>query len=554
MKRWLILLVIISFPHLLALASPLPRGILMLDVSRHFMPMSFLYRQVNEMARYGIPALHLHLTDAAGWRLEIRSYPELTARAAWRTAPLWADWWNDGRRLYADQRTGYGGYYTQEEMRRLVRYARSRGVSIIPEIEFPAHSEEVTTALPWLSCTGRPYTSADLCIGSDSTYIFLSNVLREVCDIFPSTFVHMGGDEAAGLHWQRCPRCQGTTQAKAMQRVAGILKGMGRRMICWDDVLGDEPLDSSVVIMLWRQPEAARLAQERGHEVIMAPSRYCYLDKYQDAPFAQPRAMGGYLPLDTLYRHLLDLRSWPLALCLWTEYVPTPHDAERMLWPRALALAEALRPRPRRPKAFRRWAQRETRLLRARGIHAFDLDGEVGQRPQHEAPSKHLARGARVTYTTPFHPLYPAAGESALTDGRLGGWANTDGRWQGFLGPMDLTIDLGRQRTIRSVDVTFLQSRGVEIYLPSRFTVSVSNDLHTWTPLADQLHASDPRPDVLHTFRWQSPGHGTPSPQRAPSPLPEAVQPLPQRARYLRLEARPDASGGWLFVDEVVVH
>ncbi len=544
MKRWLTFLLTFSllhFPLLHSFSSSLPRGIVMVDVSRHFMPLSFLYRQVDELARYGIPALHLHLTDAAGWRMEIRKYPELTDQGAWRTAPLWQDWWNDGQRRYADKATGYGGYYTQDELRHLVRYAAGLGVSIIPEIEFPGHSEEVTAALPWLSCTGEAYTSADFCIGSDSTYMFMEDVLREVCDIFPSPFIHLGGDEAGGNHWKTCPRCRGMKQSDAMLRLNTIVRRLGRTMICWDEVYTGGLRDTSVVIMVWRSPDTAREALSSGHQVIYCPARYCYLDKYQDAPFTQPRAMGGYLPIDSLYCHLISEDAPPasLALCLWTEYVPTEEDAERMLWPRALALAEALKSKPRSSKAFRRWAEREARKLRARGVHAFDLDHETGQRTAYTSRARHLARGARVTYKTPFHSLYPAAGAASLTDGWQGGWANTDGRWQGFLGAMDLTIDLAKPKRLRSIDMTFLQSRGVEIYLPSRFTVSVSNDLQTWTPLTDQPHASDPRPDVLHTFRWQSPGPGTPS----PGPV-----------RYIRIEARPDALGGWLFADEVVVH
>ena len=170
--------------------AQLPRGIVMIDVSRHFMPIEFLYRQVDELARYGIPAMQLHLTDAAGWRLEIKAYPQLTDVGAWRTRALWNDWWQGDRR-YSDSRHGFGGYYTQDEMCALVTYARERGVDIIPEIEFPAHSEEATAALPWLSCTGEAYTSADLCIGSDSTYVFMSRVLSEVAAIFPSRYLHL---------------------------------------------------------------------------------------------------------------------------------------------------------------------------------------------------------------------------------------------------------------------------------------------------------------------------------------------------------------------------
>jgi len=508
----------------------------MIDVSRHFMPLPFLYRQVDELARYDIPALHLHLTDAAGWRLEIKRYPALTEMAAWRTAERWETWWNDGHRRYADKATGFGGYYTQDDMRRLVAYAAERGVTIIPEIEFPAHSEEVTAALPWLSCTGQPYTSADFCIGSDSTYLFLADVLREVCDVFPSPFIHLGGDEAGGRHWKSCPRCQGLTQTDAMRRVNDIVRSLGRRMICWDEVLTDEPLDTSIVIMVWRDPATARRAHARGHDVIYAPGRYCYLDKYQDKPSTQPRAMGGYLPVDSIYSHLRPLAEAgqeSLALCLWTEYVPTEQDAERMLWPRVLALSEALKSHPRSPKAFHRWAQREAKALRRRGINAYDISHQAGQRKAYTKRVKNLATGHPVTYLRRYHSYYPAAGDASLTDGWQGGWSNTDGRWQGFLGAIDIVIDLEREYPVEQVTMSFFQSIGVEIYLPSRIEVSTSTDSLAWTTATATMLSPTPEPDLVHTCQL---------------PLPSATS-----ARYLRIRALPDPRGGWLFTDEIII-
>ena len=532
MKR--ILTLLLSCLVGLAMGQP-PRGIVMVDVSRHFMPLDFLYRQVEELARYGIPAMQLHLTDAAGWRLEIKSYPRLTDMGAWRTEALWADWWQGDRR-YSNAQQGYGGYYTQAEMRALVSFARERGVEIIPEIEFPAHSEEVTAAYPWLACSDEAYSSADLCIGSDSTYAFMSRILSEVASIFPSEYLHLGGDEASGQAWRTCPRCKDMTQARAMERVNAIVHRLGRKMICWDEVFTGGLRDTSVAIMVWRDPETARLASRAGHDVVLCPSRYCYLDRDQDKPSLQPRAMGGYLPVDSVYSHLSQLsgegwRGTSLALCLWTEYVPTQKDAERMLWPRLLALAEILKPHPREPEDFRRGAEEECRKLRARGIDAYDIEGEEGQRPEYSQMALHKARSCPVAYNTPYNPAYPSSGLGALTDGMQGGWANTDGRWQGFLGPIDIVIDLGHRQRVRSVLATFLQSRGVEIYLPSRFVVSASDDGRRWTQLCDQHPAEDPRPDVLRLHEW----HGS------------------ARARYLRLQGEPDARGGWLFTDEIIV-
>nr|MCR5181048.1 family 20 glycosylhydrolase [Bacteroidaceae bacterium] len=492
-----------------------------------YLPVDSIYRHLRSMAEKGGHSLGLCL-----WTEYVP-----TEQAAWRTAQRWETWWNDGQRRYANKQTGFGGYYTQEELRHLVAYAAERGVTIIPEIEFPAHSEEVTAVLPHLACTGTPYTSADFCIGSDSTYLFMADVLREVCEVFPSPFIHLGGDEAGGKHWKTCPRCKGLTQTDAMRRVNAIVRSLGRRMICWDEVLTDQPLDTSIVIMVWRDPATAQRARQRGHEVIYAPGRYCYLDKYQDQPSTQPRAMGGYLPVDSIYRHLRPLAmagGQSLGLCLWTEYVPTEQDAERMLWPRALALAEALKEHPRSPKAFRRWAERETRALRQRGINAYDISREAGQRPAYLKRVNNLATGHPVTYLRRYHDYYPAAGDASLTDGLQGGWSNTDGRWQGFLGALDIVIDLERVRPVKELQVSFFQSTGVEIYLPSSVEMSVSTDSLTWISVATTMQAPEPRTDLIHTYRL---------------PLSPATE-----ARYVRLKAQPDSHGGWLFCDEVILH
>jgi len=360
------------------------------------------------------------------------------------------------------------------------------------------------------------------------------------------------------------------TQHDAMMRANHIVRQLGRRMICWDEVLTDEPMDTSIVVMVWRNPETAHKARQRGHQVIYAPGRYCYLDKYQDQPSRQPRAMGGYLPLDSVYFHLMQVahpqlwkaissggrvnassrsadKSSPdvphtqeasspfnaLALCLWTEYVPTEKDAERMLWPRVLALSEALKTHPRMPAEFHRWALHETIALRKRGVNAYDISYELGQRREYSVRAKGKARGCSVEYGTPFHPYYPASGKDALTDGRRGGWANTDGRWQGFLGPVDVVVDLQREQTVEEFTVSFLQSVGVEIFLPSDLQVSLSTDARTWQPVAHSRVTPDARPDCVVTY--------------------ELGTTRGKMARYVRLQAKPDARGGWLFTDEFIV-
>lgn len=170
----------------------------MQDVSRHFFSIEYLKRQIDAMARLKLNVLHLHLTDAAGWRVEIDRYPRLTSFAAWREGALWKDWWF-GERKYLPEGTpgAYGGYYTKEELRELVQYAAERCITIVPEIEMPSHSEEVLTAYPELSCTGEPYRHSDFCIGKEETFEFIENVLTEIMEVFPSQYIHIGGDEAS---------------------------------------------------------------------------------------------------------------------------------------------------------------------------------------------------------------------------------------------------------------------------------------------------------------------------------------------------------------------
>ena len=175
----------------------------MIDVSRHFRPKEFVKKQIDAMARYKLNRLHLHLTDAAGWRIEIKKYPRLTSFAAWRPEAEWKKWWNTaGGRKYCEREdpAAQGGYYTQEDIRELVRYAAERHITIIPEIEMPAHSEEVLAAYPGLSCAGEPYKGSDFCVGNEETFTFLENVLTEVMALFPSEYIHIGGDAVSYTH------------------------------------------------------------------------------------------------------------------------------------------------------------------------------------------------------------------------------------------------------------------------------------------------------------------------------------------------------------------
>ena len=330
-----------------------------LDVSRNFMPVSFVKKYLDMMALYKYNTFHLHLTDGPGWRLEIKKYPLLTSRAAFRTHNRWRDWWSSPRK-YADEGApnAYGGYYTQDDAREIVAYAAKLGITVIPEIEMPGHSEEVLAVYPELSCSGVPYKNGEFCIGNPQTYTFLEDVLKEVMAIFPSTYIHVGGDEANIKPWQECPKCQALKKEKGLanehelqayliKHMEQFLKDNGRKLIGWDEIV-DGGLPADATVMSWRGEAGGIKAVQQGHDVVMTPGE-TYLDAYQSDPTTQPEAIGGFLPLSRVYAY----EPIPAALTteqgkhvmgtqanLWSEYMPTTYQVEYMAYPRAIALAE----------------------------------------------------------------------------------------------------------------------------------------------------------------------------------------------------------------------
>lgn len=532
------------------------RGI-MLDVSRHFRSKEFVKRQIDLLSYYKINRLHLHLTDAAGWRIEIKKYPRLTQFAAWRPQAVWKDWWN-GKREYCEETDprAQGGYYTQDDIRELVAYAQKHYVTIIPEIEMPSHSEEVLTAYPELSCTHVPYKQSDFCIGNEKTFEFLENVLTEVMELFPSEYIHIGGDEAGKASWPNCKLCQARMkkeglkdvnelQSYSIHRMERFLNSHGRKLLGWDEIL-DGGLAPNATVMSWRGTEGGLAAIRSGHKAIMSPGQYCYLDGYQDAPYSQPEAIGGYLPLKKVYGYepVPDSLSadeaklmYGVQANLWTEYVPTEEHAEYMLYPRAIALAEVAWSKPENKswEDFHRRALKIVDELKAKGYHPFELKNEIGNRKEAETPVEHLALGKKVTYNAPYWENYPAAGEATLTDGLRGGWNYNDQLWQGFVTKdrVDVVIDLEKETPIHSVAADFMQICGPEVFMPERVVISVSNDGKEFTQLAEIKHEVV-RDDAVtfKNFGWEG----------------EAS------ARYIRYQAlASDKFGGVLFTDEIVV-
>ena len=534
------------------LERPLPCGVIvdyprfpwrgiMLDISRHFRDKEFILKQIDALSEVKLNVLHLHLTDAAGWRLEVKSHPELTEKAAWRVGDTWKQWDTSGKRYEGT----YGGYLSQDDVREIVAYAAERYMTVVPEIEMPGHSGETVYAIPGVGCKD---TSEDLCPGKEATFQLLEDILTEVLDLFPSEYIHIGGDEAGKRHWHDCPDCQrrmreeGLNSVEELQsylvrRVETFLNAHGRRLIGWDEIL-EGGLSPNATVMSWRGTQGGFEAIRQGHDAVMTPGNRCYLDKVQDAPVREPEGFGGYLPIDSIYvydpaagipeaslPHLLGVQG-----NLWHEMIPRPSHTEYMLYPRAFAIAEiGWSPVAVKDAVdFRERATAHAAALRERGYTTFKLEDEVGNRPASREAESHLGRGAQVTYAQPWHPKYPAARAATLTDGLLGGWSYGDGRWQGFQSDVDVTIDLGSVKPVHYVTATFLADPGAWVYLPDRVTVAYSLDGEHYT-LAGELLNENPNGKYI----------------------PFGVS-VGQDARYIRYHAFRTRE--WLFTDEILIY
>ena len=341
---------------------------LMLDVARHFFTVDEVKRTIDLMAMHKMNVFHWHLTDDQGWRLEIRKYPELTRIGSVRRRTLIGkDPGGEYDETCRYDETPHGGYYTQEEVREVVDYAAQRFITVIPEIEFPGHAVAALASCPWLGCTGEQYEVRQtwdiddrvFCVGRDSTFRFMEEVLGEVIELFPSTYIHIGGDECPTKMWEQCPQCrarmraEGLTKPRQLQgyatkRIERFLQAHGRRLIGWDEIL-DGGVSPTAAVMSWRGTEGGIRAARQGNPVVMAPTTHCYLDYYQtDDTEHEPLAWGGYLPLPKVYEldpyEGLDSAARRCVLGvqanLWTEYIPDFAQAQYMLLPRLGAVAE----------------------------------------------------------------------------------------------------------------------------------------------------------------------------------------------------------------------
>ena len=338
-----------------------------LDVSRHFMPKDFVKRYIDLLAMHKMNSFHWHLTDDQGWRVEIRKYPRLTEVGGWRSETLVGSM---RRNLATATYDGvrHGGYYTQDEIREVVAYARERFINVVPEIEMPGHAQAVIAAYPHLASTSAAVevrkvwgVSEHLLNPSDSTINFLKDVMEEVLTLFPGQFIHIGGDEAVKTEWRTHPIAHARMQEKGLttedelqswfiRQFDDFLTQKGRRMVGWDEIL-EGGLAPNAVVMSWRGVNGGIEAARSGHDVIMTPTSHTYFDYYQSREPGEPLAIGGFLPLDTVYnyepvpaqlepqfvKHILGAQAQ-----LWTEYMPDGKHVEYMAYPRMCALAEVV--------------------------------------------------------------------------------------------------------------------------------------------------------------------------------------------------------------------
>ena len=353
-----------------------------LDCSRHFFPVAFVKKYIDLLALHNMNVFHWHLTDDQGWRLEIKRWPRLTTVGSQRSGTV------IGTNSDLDDHTPYGGYYTQQEARDIVAYAKARHITVVPEIDMPGHMLAALASYPELGCTGGPYEVGHywgvykdvLCVANERVYQFVEDVLTEVMDIFPSEVIHIGGDEAPTEKWQQCPKCQQlpSLQAHFTRRVFDFLAAHHRRAMGWDEILDGSPQDA--MIMSWRGSEPGAKAAAGGHDVVMAPTTHCYFDYQQveDAQF-EPSRCGGFIPVEKVYSlepqpdslsaeakaHILGVQA-----NLWTEYVVNEEMAEYQALPRMSALAEVQWAQPDR-KDYEAFRQRLTRLTQLFGRYGY---------------------------------------------------------------------------------------------------------------------------------------------------------------------------------------
>ena len=376
-----------------------------LDVSRHFFPKEFIKKYIDYLAMYKMNTFHWHLTDDQGWRIEIKKYPKLTEVGSWRNGSMFGH--------YTDQtfdNIHYGGFYTQEEIKEIVAYAKERHITIVPEIEMPGHALAALASNPEFSCTGGPFEVGktwgvldDVFCPKDETFTFLENILTEVIELFPSEYIHIGGDESPKVRWKSCPHCQKRIkeehlkdehelQSYFIQRIEKFVNSKGRKIIGWDEIL-EGGLAPNATVMSWRGTEGGIAAAKQKHFVVMSPGSHCYFDHYQGESKNEPIAFGGYTNVEKVYsfnpipkelsaeesKYILGAQA-----NLWTEYINTPEHVEYMLFPRIAALSEVVwgTSNPKEYKEFEKRLIQHFEMYDKKGINYSKAIFEVTSKVQ----------------------------------------------------------------------------------------------------------------------------------------------------------------------------
>jgi len=567
------------------------RGV-MLDAGRHFYPVAEVKRLIDAASRYKLNVFHWHLTDDQGWRVEITRYPRLTQVGAWRTEP-------DG--------SIHGGYYTQREIRDVVDYARRRGITVVPEIEMPGHASAAIASYPHLGCGDTVITVPStwgvfpdvLCLRKPTTLTFLEHVLDEIAALFPSRYIHIGGDEA--------PSIPDSLQHAFTTQMAESLRRRGRTLVGWDEII-DAGVPPGVVVQVWRDTAAIRAATLAGAEVIASPDGTLYLN---GSPAGTPLSrVHAYDPVPPGLERDAARRILGVEAPLWSEHID-PANLDLLAWPRLLAVAEAAWATG--PRDFTEFKSRLDRdqyaRLRAMGITPGPEDRDVlrirvsvdslngtarlvaergvdaivvryttdGSEPSPASPSldsapaftagtvlarafvngrpalyhrrlvfhDHLGRGRPVALSTPPRPRYQGTGPRNLTDGLMGSDDFDDGLWQGWLADFEATVDLGQVRDVRMVNGSFLQNTRSWILFPRGIVVSVSDDTAAWHPAGGSF--------MTTSAERLGPWRGGMSLE-----LPAGTRARYVRVRVLTAGALPAWHGGagnpsWVFVDEIII-
>ena len=543
-----------------------------LDPCRHFMDLDSVKIYIDMLALHNMNQFHFHLTEDQGWRIEIKKYPKLTEIGAYRNGTVIG---RNGR-IYDTIR--YGGFYTREELRDLVQYAAERHVNIIPEIDLPGHMQAALASYPWLGCTGGPYevwkrwgVSDDvLCAGNEETMRFVEDVLNEVMDLFPSPYIHIGGDECPKVRWEQCPKCQKKIkelgikgddrfskedylQSYVMNRMAKVVEARGRRVIGWDEIL-EGNVSETAIIQSWRGTEGGIEAAQKGHDVIMSPTSYLYFDYYQsEDPSTEPSCVGGYLPVSRVY----EFKPLPSALTpeqqkhiigvqanIWTEYITSFHHVEYMAMPRMDALCEIQWNNPEE-RDFDAFVERCRHMAALYDLYHYNYAKQIFN-PQvyTDTVAPNLATRKPIFLREQPNEQYASKGAPILNDGEMGRIAYNSGRWLGFWGqPLDAVIDLEQPAEMSHVRFRSLVNKGAWIYNPSHASVLVSDDGECFREVA-QL-------DIPITTWTDKDGNFT-----------YELEFEPVTARYVEVVVKdhmlPEDHDGyghpaWIFVDEIEV-